>query len=88
MLWSKLNDYDKKRNTKFKLKESIHGVDGQFYKRKVGQICETCGEKIMDEDWKSAGLDESSVKQFINLAPGDDWGMDEEEDIGCVPLLE
>jgi hypothetical protein len=50
-------------------------------------------KNVMDEDWRSEGLNDSSVQEFIiNLTPGDfddddEWDDDsKEDDFGCAPL--
>lgn len=95
MVWSHLKGFVKERNTTFKLKDvenifldSISNFTADMWAKYVDHV-----KNVMDEDWRSEGLNDSSVQEFIiNLTPGDfddddEWDDDsEEDDFGCAPL--
>lgn len=95
MVWSALKGYVKERNSTFKLKdieklfmEAVCTITPEKWASYVGHV-----KKVVDGDWESEGLNDSSVQELIiNLCPGDstddtdDSDNSDEEDIGSYPL--
>lgn len=95
MVWGHMKGYVKTRNSTFKLKD----VEKLFYEAVAAVSPEQWSKYVnhaktaMDEDWRSEGLNDTSVQEFIiNLCPGD-FNSDsesesdiEDEDIGCYQL--
>lgn len=74
MVWAYIKSYVNERNHTFKLKDveklfndAVTAVTPDLWDRYVNHT-----KKTIDEEWKSEGLDEESVREFvINLCPGD-----------------
>lgn len=100
MIWAHMKDFVKKRNTTFKMKdlevlftEAVNNITPELWSK-----CVSHAKTLMDADWISEGLHDASVKEFIiNLCPGDfdsdqsetdSSNTEDENDIGCQPLLQ
>lgn len=95
MVWGHLKGYVKTRNNTFNLKdveqlfhEAVAAVTPELWSKYVNHA-----KTVMNEDWRSEGLNDTSVQEFIiNLCPGDfdsetESESDlEDEDIGCYQL--
>ncbi|XP_054260027.1 uncharacterized protein LOC128984711 [Macrosteles quadrilineatus] len=95
MVWGYIKKYVKDRNQTFKLSdlkvlfsEAVSAVTPELWGKYVKHV-----KNLMEEDWRSEGLNDLSVREFvINLCPGDtDSESDsdsnaEDEDFGCAIL--
>lgn len=74
MVWAYIKSYVQERNHTFKIKdveklfsEAVTAVTPHLWSKYVNHA-----KKTIDEEWKSEGLDEQSVNEFvINFCPGD-----------------
>lgn len=96
MVWAFIKSFVEERNHTFKIKDveklftdAVMAVTPDLWSKYAHHT-----KKTIDEEWKSEGLDDQSVREFvINLCPGDfdsDTGSESsstEDDIECLELL-